>query len=110
MYRAERPATRTIQARGLVQKANGIKPVPGWIIGKQDTQSSSHRRQSDPYKGVYRAAGRSINDGRSMHRNAPFTSGFASTTSAQIPIGKPTIQHGEMQGTRARILEAIARL
>ena len=40
--------------------------------------------------------------------NALFTSGFASTTSAQMPMGNPTRHQGEMQGANARMLAVIA--
>ena len=110
VYRAQRAAAWTIQACGRVQEANGIKTVLRRIIRKQDAQASSDRRNPAPQKCVSCTPMRSMDHGRSVHRNAPFTSGFASTTSAQMPMGRPTIQHGEMQGARARMLEAIAQL
>src|SRR5208337_4081508 len=41
--------------------------------------------------------------------NALLTSGFNSTTTAQIPIGRPITQHGEKQGIIAMMLTAIAK-
>src|ERR1043165_8098597 len=42
--------------------------------------------------------------------NAPFTSGFISTTKAQMPIGQPIRQHGETHGTMAMMEAVIAKL
>jgi len=41
--------------------------------------------------------------------NALLTSGFISTTRAQMPIGRPSKQHGETHGTIAMMLAAIAK-
>ena len=41
--------------------------------------------------------------------NCDFTSGLDKTTSAQMPMGKPTRQQGETQGTTARMLAVIAQ-
>ena len=40
---------------------------------------------------------------------ALLTSGFSSTTRAQMPIGRPSTQQGEKQGTIAIIVAAIAK-
>ena len=42
-------------------------------------------------------------------RKALFTSGFVSTTSAQIPTGIPSKQQGDVQGIIAKMLAATAR-
>jgi hypothetical protein len=42
--------------------------------------------------------------------NAALTSGFTSCTSAQMPMGNPTYQHGETHGTMAMIVAAITKL
>jgi len=42
-------------------------------------------------------------------RNAFFTSGLDNTTRAQIPMGKPMMQQGEMHGIIATMLAAMAK-
>lgn len=125
MHRPQRAAARTIQPGRHVKVTYRIKAMLGRIEEKQNSCDAHCCKQDQGNNGgitvtlllqfgrktlgvQWISLGCGIHEMKRAQWNALFTSGFASTTSAQMPMGNPTRQQGEMQGASARMLAVIA--
>ena len=109
---ALRAATGAIDAGGGIEHAPRIKAVLGRVEFEQHHQGHQQNQNASKPPGQSRP-GTQADLGwlrGIVQWKEALISGLLSTTRAQIPMGKPTRQQGEIQGIMAMMLAPMQRL